>query len=616
MDLIKKTMRKSRDSSRESNTSRQSEEETLDNIQVVKAETHAEEENPRDQVLLDFMQDISRLVLENKKKKDTIEMATEFKNVNKMQQEFTRMKKDMKEMMERMEKKDKPVGIITPLAVEPPTRFASADRLSDNDSLRDSVQKNWPSFCQNRNSMFRGAKQPDLSIRQFLANMTALQETYGLSEREFLNQMRKAVGGQAYDFVEGHLAEGKCSVRQLYNYLLTRFDRAIPPEAAKKKLQALTAKRTDNLVRLLGNILHLIQQASQAVPPDFRQTYMDSEGAECVIRSLPVLSRNFARQKLVELQQTCDTPIPSFGTFAEVLTQHQQFINEDIEANASGYRIVNSLETKPDQQQKPEEKPTYERKITYRNNEQVPRAQRSQNTRQYTPWATTEYTPRENTRANQSNRPQRWDNNPRRPQNVGVRPATQRETRTWERPQNTYRPMNNNNNKNPSWPRNAGTTNSQFKERTSNFKPRRQQIDNPNREPLGPRRWDKPGNTNSYAPRSNMQDRNRDNDAKERAARGKRKRYEEQPPPPGMEVDQPWCRLCGMKNHIAAEQCWAMRDPNNPKMRVKVTPVKDPCSLCIHKTKVALHHPERHCIFKEEIAPHINPAILENIAIQ
>ena len=291
------------------------------------------------------------------------------------------MKTDMKEMRERMDKKIRSTENMSPLAVEPPKKFAPYDKLNGNENLRESIQANWPSFCQNRHSMFTGEKLGDLSIRQFLGNLTDLQETYFLSQKEFLSQLSKAVGGQAYDFVQGYLAAGNCSVRQLYRNLLARFDNTIPPEKAKQKLEKLRARRSDNLVRLLGDILQLTQQASQAVPPKHRKTYRDDLGAQTIINALPVLSKNFAREKLVQLQEECKTQIPSFSDLAEVLSRHSQFINEDIAENATGYPAVGSLHAT---QQAEVNIQDYDRQ-PYERDRKTQNRRRSHNRRQFNP---------------------------------------------------------------------------------------------------------------------------------------------------------------------------------------------------------------------------------------
>ena len=190
--------------------------------------------------------------------------------------------------------------------------------------------------------MFRGAKS-DIGIRQFLSHMSSQQDLYGLSRREFIKQMKMAVGGEAYDFLQGLTASDKVTVEQIYKHMLDRFDNRMPPEKAKSRLQALKVTRSDTLVKLMGRILKLIQQASEAYPLSYRQTYVDYHGPQFLINALPTLARNFAMQKLVQLQQRCQTPIPSLADFEEELTQHSQFINEDIAENATAHRAVGSL---------------------------------------------------------------------------------------------------------------------------------------------------------------------------------------------------------------------------------------------------------------------------------
>ena len=338
MDVIfKKSHSLDSKHSKTSETSSQNLQDTMDNVQNQgpDMETH-QDPRQQDQVLLDLMADVSQLVLDREKEKNHgTGMVSEFRNVSKMQSDFNQMKLDLATVKAEIDKAKRDHENQNAIAVQPPTYFAPEDRMEQNEKLRESVQKAFPSFTTNRGSMFngRGGKTGDLSVRQFLSNMTSLQDMYKLSEKEFLAQLMRSCSGIAYDFLIGHLQEGSCNTRQAYQYLLARFDRSLAPEAAKAKLHSLRATKQDDLMKLIGGILQLVTQASLGVPKAFRKLFMDSEANDAIIRALPTQSKNFAQSKLVDLQSSTEAEIPTFHSLAEVLTRHSKMINEDLAAN-------------------------------------------------------------------------------------------------------------------------------------------------------------------------------------------------------------------------------------------------------------------------------------------
>ena len=497
------------------------------------------DQKDRDQVLLKFLKDISELVRDREKKKNPPEMISDFQSVIRMQQEFDNMRDSIEGLRDQVDRRISSNLAALPLAVEPPTNFSPINKLDNNERLRDSVQKHWPSV-QNKQSIFRGARQDDLSVRQFLANLTSLQKAYCLSEAEFKEQVKKGCAGAAFDFVEANLIGGTCSVRQLYTYLLHRFDRSLPPELAKRKLQTLTASRRDNLAKLLGQVLTYITQASLLIPSQFRKVWMDQEGAAAIIRALPTMSRAFAQQKLVELQATTRDIIPSLNEFGEVLTAHQEMINEDIEHHGHSGRMNMEIRELVKEEQK---------EIRTRSNR---KEDNSVDGRGQTPKG--DYDDH-----NEDNKTRQYQ-------------QFQRQSRPRGRQQNQFHQMNQ--------------------------RPYQNQFNQSNR------RGAVQGNTNRIA------------QGQGRWFRGnpKYRPWKEDRVPQEYDSGARWCRLCGLKNHVAADQCYSMR--NDDGTIARVMPCRDICTDCCDITKVGLHHPTRFCIFRPQVAKFLNKAKLDEIRKQ
>ena len=326
-----KPIKTSRSHSLDSRTSRHSD-------QMFQQETMSRQMSPtmqrHNEPLLDMVEDITKLIIDQEKpKKNNIEMTTDFRSAEKMQKMFDKLIKDVETLKQTTVRKQNAQNTSTMLAVEPPTEFAEQDVLTNDHNLREIVTRAFPSFTVNKNSMFKGRGHQDLSIKEFLTNMNVLQATYKLSVGEFKKQLLKGTSAEAHQFLSGYVEDENVTVRQIYTYLLARFDKSLPPEEAKEKLYALRATKKDNLMKLIGTILHYVNQAAVAIPKNFRKLFVDSESCEAIIRSLPSNSQDFAQTKLVDLQTSLAEQVPPFHEFAEILTRHTRMINQDIRKN-------------------------------------------------------------------------------------------------------------------------------------------------------------------------------------------------------------------------------------------------------------------------------------------
>ena len=119
--------------------------------ETVKTENQEQKEQ---QVLLDMMEDISKLIIDKgKTKKDTLQMASEYRNVEKMQDDFNQMKSDL-EKLKVVIKKTQEAEHLNSIPVDPPTAFSPTNILDQNHALRESVQKTFPSFTTNKDDTF------------------------------------------------------------------------------------------------------------------------------------------------------------------------------------------------------------------------------------------------------------------------------------------------------------------------------------------------------------------------------------------------------------------------------------------------------------------------------
>lgn len=195
--------------------------------------------------------------------------------------------------------------------------------------------------------MFRGKRHGGVTIKEFLKNMTMLQNNYKLSRQEFKMQMLRATSGIAHDFLAPYVDEETTTVKQIYTFMIARFDNSPTPEEAKKRLYALKATKEDNLMKLIGTILELTNQAALAVPKSFRALFFDSEASESLIRCFPFRSSNFAQEKFIDLRASTGN-VPNFHEFTDILSRHSEMINKDIFTNgaikARMYRVTKEEE--------------------------------------------------------------------------------------------------------------------------------------------------------------------------------------------------------------------------------------------------------------------------------
>ena len=164
-----------------------------------------------------------------------------------------------------------------------PTNFSSVPAIRDNPHKLNEVSKVFP-----RSQCFSGIhKEGQMSVSEFLNNLTGAQEQCNLSEQEFLTRMLYSSTGLAHDLISMWI-NNKCSAERIYTSLLIHFDKRPSPEDAKMKLYAYRASKNEDLAKVEGRIELLVGTAAKAVPAGAsRVAYMDLEGCQALIRALP-----------------------------------------------------------------------------------------------------------------------------------------------------------------------------------------------------------------------------------------------------------------------------------------------------------------------------------------
>ena len=170
--------------------------------------------------------------------------------------------------------------------VEPPSYFSPDATLTNNPNKLNECLKVFP-----RMQKFSGTKDGQMTVVEYLTNLTLAQEQCRLSESEFLARMLASSTGQAHELINMWI-QNNCSADQIYASLLIHFDKRPSPEEAKTKLYNYRVARNENLAKAEGHIMILVGTAAKAVPAGpSRVTFINLESCHALLRALPEWSR-------------------------------------------------------------------------------------------------------------------------------------------------------------------------------------------------------------------------------------------------------------------------------------------------------------------------------------
>ena len=204
----------------------------------------------------------------------------------------------------------------------PPTSFSPVDVMKGNDHKISQVQTYFPF----RNK-FKGAGYEPV-ITQWLDNLNDGQEICNISEKEFLNVMRKCTTGTAYEEICA-MIESKLGVNQIYQALLTKYDTRKRPETAKQMLESYLPPSNATLKSIQGDIMTLALRSKLLYAKASQSMAYNHDTIRALIKALPDVNHADAYRVLDELNVYYDG-YPEFADFCTALSRYEVSINNNL----------------------------------------------------------------------------------------------------------------------------------------------------------------------------------------------------------------------------------------------------------------------------------------------
>jgi hypothetical protein len=222
--------------------------------------------------------------------------------------------------------------------VKPPAYFSLTDQLPGNPTLIKTAASLFPVRWKFGGNSNHGG------IIQFLEQMTNAQNVCQLSRSEFMTYLLTCTTSKAYDIVSINKFINR-SIEEIYDTLLSTYDKSIDPETAKMKLFNYSRDRHHNLQNIESDIVDLAAKASLPYLGEARISHFNHEAIDGLIRALPKQAKIKAR----DIQQELSTPdaLPSFHLFSQALRKHAHAINDELKATGhqTGEKYARTADT-------------------------------------------------------------------------------------------------------------------------------------------------------------------------------------------------------------------------------------------------------------------------------
>ena len=204
----------------------------------------------------------------------------------------------------------------------PPTSFSPVDVIKGNDHKISQVQYNFPFRAK-----FKGTGYEPV-ITQWLDNLNDGQEICHISEKEFLNIMRKCSTGAAYEEICA-MIESKLGINQIYQALLTKYDTRKRPETAKQMLESYAPPSNATLKSIQGDIMALALRSKLLYSKASQSMAYNHDTIRALIKALPDVNHADAYRVLDELNAYYDG-YPEYADFCTALSRYEVSINNNL----------------------------------------------------------------------------------------------------------------------------------------------------------------------------------------------------------------------------------------------------------------------------------------------
>ena len=204
----------------------------------------------------------------------------------------------------------------------PPTSFSPVDVIKGNDHKISQVQNNFPFRTKFKGTGYEPA------ITQWLDNINDGQEICHLSEKEFLNVMRKCSTGAAYEEICA-MIESKLGINQIYQALLTKYDTRKRPETAKQMLESYMPPTNATLKSIQGDIMALGLRSKLLYSKAAQSMSYNHDTIKALLKAIPEANQADAYRVLDDLNAYYEG-YPEYADFCTALSRYEVSINNNL----------------------------------------------------------------------------------------------------------------------------------------------------------------------------------------------------------------------------------------------------------------------------------------------
>lgn len=282
--------------------------------------------DPLGQHLLSITQDLARLY-----NKNGWTMNTDMHSLSKdicQEKSQTRMILDSLQQEIQNHKCSKIHGDLCESIIEPPTKFASRPQLIGQTILE--ARQLFPGG-ERRNQFNGSSDESKMTITEYLIAMNNAQEKLKLTEEEFIQQLLAGTTGSAHTKLLGWVNLDH-SIGQLYQMLLSTYNRTLQPHIAENQLKYLVGLQSQTTIDLENKIMELASTASLSIPKESRQAIFNHWACQALINSLPEASRSFVAHEFRRAASQLGRN-PPFVTLQRIIAPHRAELDRDLKRN-------------------------------------------------------------------------------------------------------------------------------------------------------------------------------------------------------------------------------------------------------------------------------------------
>ncbi len=175
------------------------------------------------------------------------------------------------------------------------------------------------------------------SVVEFLRNMNAAQAQCKLSEHTFRETLLRCTTGEVYDDLATSI-DGDAPLSEIYNSLLTKYDKRLRPEQAQVELENFVLPKDPTYNKVVSKIRHLCQRACLEHEEPGRTQIYNLTATGYLLKNLPFGSLNDGVKVRADLVAELGR-LPTFSELTQALRKYDGAIDINYRRDANRNRF-------------------------------------------------------------------------------------------------------------------------------------------------------------------------------------------------------------------------------------------------------------------------------------